>query len=121
MNPRLLFSACFVLLLVFTHVRGQELRPDEMILEFERLDGAELRQAAALLQQIPGVKVVALSPLHQVVLLRVDEQQVTKGDVLSRLADSRFFCREKYGTIAQVLDNLGSDFISVDQFQPRSR
>lgn len=119
MSKRLLFSP--LLFLFFLDVRAQDLRPDEMILEFEQVSPQDLRQAAGLLQQIPGVQVVALSPMHQVVLLRLDEQQTVKQEVLRRISEANLFCREKYGTIAQVLDNLGADFITVEQFQPRSR
>ncbi|MCS6991144.1 MAG: hypothetical protein NZL95_04710 [Chitinophagales bacterium] len=101
--------------------QAQELRPDEMILEFERLSPEELRQAVMFLQATAGVEVVALSPVHQVILLRIDEQQTSKHTLITKLAEANFWVREKYGTIEQVMTALGHDFLSPNQFQPRQR
>ncbi len=100
---------------------AQQTRSDELILELERADQVQLREAAGLLMAHPGVTVVALSAKHQVILLHLDDQKVEKETLLRSLWAKEYHVREKYGTIAQVLDNLGEDFMPLEMFQPRTR
>ena len=114
------FSILFLLFSIAARAQtGQAL---EMILEFHSRSDHDLKEAALEILKFPGAHIAGISTSLQIILVKIDVQAATSREaILASLRNKNLPATEKYGTVDQVLSELGASFCSLDNFQIRER